>query len=463
MSSPATLEARIGRWFAATIVLLYGVVAVGLWASTRERGRQYAVLTLKTEAEAVAAYVAETGRTDASELAEAEIDPFPIWIRLVAGPEIVAATPGAPDVPSASPEATTERLYLRPPGASKPVLVVRHAIGGRSQRIREGLAVEAIGDLTSLRRTEDRLASGLALLGLVIIPLAVLGGRLVARRALRPLAGLVTDIRGLESAGLDARLGVPTGAVEEVTTLAASFNDVLSRLEASIVAMRRFTADASHEIRNPLSVMRTGIEVALRRERDADEYRTLLRENLQEIEHLQATLEGLLALARNEPGQPPPIQHQRIDLSTLARDSCARFEAVAAEIGSRLETSIETELELDGDPLLMRLLLFNLLDNAFKHGPPGDTVRLVAERHGEALRLTVANGGPPIPGELRDRIFDRYVRGGAEKRDGAGGLGLSVVSWAAEAHGGTARLLDSEVGSCFEVTLPGTDRTAGAD
>jgi signal transduction histidine kinase len=454
----STLEARIGAWFGVTLVALYGVVAVGLWASTRERGRQYAVLTLKSEAEAVAGYVGETGRTDAPELAEPELDPFPIWIRLVAGPEIVAATPGAPDVPAASPAVTTEHLYLRPPGASKPVLVVRHAVGGRSRRIRDELAVEAIGDLSALRRTEDQLAGGLALLGLVILPLAALGGRLLARRALRPLAGLVDEIEGLAAAGLDRRLGIPPRAVAEVATLAASFNDVLSRLETSIVAMRRFTADASQEIRNPLSVMRTGIEVALRRDRDAGEYRTLLAENLHEIVHLQATLEGLLALARSEPGQPPPIQRLPVDLSALAREACARFEAVAAELGSSLVAEIAPGLELVGDPNLLRLVLFNLLDNAFKHGPRGEAVRLAAERDAGALCLRVANGGAPIPPELRERIFDRFVRGAAERRDGAGGLGLSVVRWVAEAHGGAVRLLDGDEGTCFEVTLPATAR-----
>lgn len=455
MKRRSTLEARIGLWFAATIVVLYGVVAFGLWASNRERGRLYAVLTLKTEAEAVATYVASTGRQDAPELAEAEVAPFPIWIRLVSGTTVVAATPGAPAVPAGSPEGTSERIYLRPPGADKPVLVVRHTVGGRGRRLAEDLVVEAIGDIASLRQTEDRLAGGLLVLALVLIPIAVLGGRLLARRALRPLAGLVEEIRGLGSARLDNRLGIPAHAVDEVAILASSFNEVLSRLEQSIVAMRRFTADASHEIRNPLSIVRTGLEVALRRERTSEEYRTLLRENLQEIERLQATLEGLLALARTEPGQPPPIQRQAVDFSALADETCARFQAVASELGSRLESAITPGLTLTGDPRLLRLVLFNLIDNAFKHGPAGDRIRVEAARDGELVRLRVANGGAPVPPALRERIFERYVRAGSEQHDsGVGGLGLSVVRWVAEAHGGAARMVDVAAGNCFEVALP---------
>lgn len=453
MKRPA-LESRIGAWFAATIVVLYGVVAVGLWASTRERGRQYAVLTLKTEAEAVATYVAATGRRDAPELAEAESEPFPIWIRLVSGPQVLAATPGAPDVPAASPEGTDESLYLRPPGARKPVLVVRHAIGGRSRRLGEDLAVEALGDIASLREAERRLAGGLVVLGLVLIPLAVLGGRLLARRALSPVAGLVAEMRALDPARLDGRLAVPPRAVDEVATLASSFNDVLSRLEESVVAMRRFTADASHEIRNPLSVLRTGLEVALRRERAPEEYRTLLRENLQEIERLQATLEGLLALARSEPGQPPPLQRQPVDLSTLTEETCARFQAVAGELGSRLTAAVAPGLTLTGDVRLLRLVLFNLIDNAFKHGPAGGEIAVELARRGDTVRLRVTSAGAPIPPELRERIFDRYVRAGTQRDSGVGGLGLSVVRWVAEAHGGAARMAPSDAGNCFEVTLP---------
>lgn len=445
----------MGVWFTVTLVVLYGVVAFGLWASNRERGRLYAVLTLKTEAEAVATYVAATGRQDAPELAEAEEAPFPIWIRLVSGPRVVAATPGAPDVPAASPEGTDEWIYLRPPGASKPVLVVRHAIGGRSRRLGEDLAVEAIGDIASVRQTEERLAGGLTVLGLVLIPLAALVGRLLARRALRPIAGLVGEIRSLGSVRLDGRLGIPPHAVDEVAVLASSFNEVLSRLEESIVAMRRFTADASHEIRNPLSILRTGLEVALRRERSPEDYRTLLRENLQEIERLQATLEGLLALARTEPGQPPPIQRQTVDFSTLAAETTERFQAVAGELGSRLDSEIAPGLALTGDARLLRLVLFNLIDNAFKHGPPGDSIRVEAARDGGLVRLRVANSGTPIPAALRERIFERYVRAGSEQRDaGVGGLGLSVVRWVAEAHGGGARMVDAAEGNCFEVTLP---------
>lgn len=455
MKRRPTLESRIGAWFAATIVVLYGVVAVGLWASTRERSRQYAVLTLKTEAEAVATYVAATGRRDAPELAEAEQEPFPIWIRLVSGSTILAATPGTPDVPAASPQGTDDSIYLRPPGARKPVLVVRHAVGGRSRRLAEDLGVEAIGDISRLRRSERQLVGGLAVLGLVLIPLAVLGGRQLARRALRPLAGLVTEMRAIDPARLDGRLGVPANAVDEVATLAASFNEVLTRLEESIVALRRFTADASHEIRNPLSVLRTGLEVALRRERAPGEYRTLLRENLQEIERLQATLEGLLALARSEPGQPPPIQRQAVDLSTLAAETCARFQAVAGELGSRLETAIAPGLAVVGDSRLLRLVLFNLIDNAFKHGPAGGEIGVALDRTADALRLRVTSGGAPIPAALAERIFDRYVRAGNEQRDsGVGGLGLSVVRWVAEAHGGAARLAPATTGNCFEVTLP---------
>jgi len=453
VSGRPTLESRIARWFAATFVLLYGVVAGGLWLTSRERGRDFALLSLKTEAESVALYVATTGRLDPPELTEAEAHPFPIWIRVSDGRAVVASTPGAPQVPTGAPIGTDEARYQRASPAAEPYLVMRHLVGGGVRRDGRPLAVEAIGDLSSLRAGERRLGALLALLGVVVIPLATRGGRTLARRALQPIAGLVEEIRRLEPAHLEQRLTTPDGAVEEVAVLARGFNETLDRLEQSSVATRRFAADASHEIRNPLSVIRTGLEVALRRDRPPDEYRALLRENLEEIVHLQATLDGLLEVARATPAGGAPAQRERVDFSRLVAEALERFRAVAAERSVALTPDIAPALAVDGDPRLLRLLPFNLIDNALKHGPTGGGVRVEAGVDAEGVVLRVASDGAPVPPELRERIFERYVRGGATRAD-IGGLGLAVVRRVAEAHGGAVRRLDTRQGNCFEVRLP---------
>jgi len=450
-----TLEQRVGLWFAFSLLALYLVVAAGVWGSSYRNGRTNALIMLKTEAEAVASYVAARGRLDAPELAKPEEDPFPIWVRISSGGKTLAETPGTPAVASGAPESTDQALYQRVAGEREPYLVVRHAIGGRGARLGPALTVEAIGDVHPVRSVERRLGWGLGLLGVLLLAPAAWGGRRLARRALAPIGGLVADIRNLDPGRADRRLHVPADAVDEVAVLADAFNGVLARLEVSLESMRRFTADASHEIRNPLAAMRTGVEVALRRERGLEEYRSLLAENLDEIVRLQSVLEGLLELARIQPDAPVPLQRGAVDLAQLARDTAERFATVAAERGVRIEVAADVANPVEGDERLLRLVLFNLIDNALKHGPAGRPVTVTVGHDRGRCRIRVTDRGNGIPPELAERVFERGVRGPATAgRSEAGGLGLSVVRWVAEAHGGAARLARGGEGTTFEVELP---------
>ena len=119
---------------------------------------------------------------------------------------------------------------------------------------------------------------------------------------------------------------------------------MLARLERSVATLRRFTADASHEIRNPLSILRTGLEVALRRERSPEEYRRLLAENLEEIDQLHATLDGLLALGRAEPGRRPELTREAVDFGALVQRTAERFATAAAERGATIRLAAATSL-----------------------------------------------------------------------------------------------------------------------
>jgi signal transduction histidine kinase len=445
------LVSRLGWWFAASLLALYGIPAVLVYFYASAQARQYAVLTLKTEAEAVAGYVAETGALDAPEFREAEEAPIPMWLRLTEGGRVLARTPGTPAVPLPGPEADDSVVSVTFLPTDPPYVVVRHQIGGR----RTATSVEAIGSMAPLLRAQRRLGLGLLAVGLVLIPLAAFGGRALARQALRPIAHLVAAIRELDPGGhLDGRLRLPESGVEEVAVLSRTFNVLLGRIEEGVERMRRFTADASHEIRNPLSVLRTGLEVALRRERTAGEYQELLRENLEEIDRLQAVVEGVLLLARDVPGHELRLARAPVDLAELVRATAAFFAAPAAERGVRIEAGADPGLEVSGDAGLLRLVVFNLLDNALKHSPEGEPVRVEARLRDGAAVLAVADRGPGVRPEDRDRVFERFFRGGPASGSGVGGLGLSVVRWVAEAHGGTARLLDTGRGAAFEVVLP---------
>ena len=454
MKRRRSLEDAFTWWFAGTLLLLYGVLATVAAVDSAADAHRDVVMALKGEAEAVAAYIAATGRLDAAELAAPEREPVPLWLRVVAGGKEVAATPGAPALPVLprdEAEAATrgEAVTVESPGIGS-VVLVRHAIGGLGR----GLAVEAIGSTAPLAASRLRLRLVLVLVGLIVIPAAALGGRLLARWALRPVDALVAAIGTIDSERLGERLTLPADAAAEVATLAAAFNRLLDRLQASVETTRRFTADASHELRNPLSVLRTGFEVALRRPRPAEEYRDLLRRSLEEIQRVQTVVEGLLALARDAPGQREALQPEPVDLARLSEQTAAAFAAVASEAGITIERHVPAALTMTGDPRLLRLLLFNLLDNAIKHSPDGGRVVLAAEAFGDGVRFVVEDGGPGVAPEHRGRLFDRFYRASRADGQGVGGLGLAVVRWVAEAHGGSAALLDREHGAAFEVVLP---------
>ncbi|HEX6899875.1 MAG TPA: ATP-binding protein [Thermoanaerobaculia bacterium] len=451
MKRSGSLVARLTWWFAISLLALYGVPAVLVYFYASAQARQYAVLTLKTEAEALASYVAETGAFDAPELREMEETPIPTWMRVTRAGRILAMTPGSPPVaslPDPDRAGLVVDVVFLP--TKPPYVLVRHQVGGGEK----GTYVEAIGSMQPLLYAQRRLGAGLLLVGLVIIPLAALGGRALAQRALRPIGGLVSAIGGLDPNRLDQRRPLPESGVEEVDVLSRAFNALLDRLDEGVERMRRFTADASHEIRNPLSVLRTGLEIALRRERSPREYQELLRENLQEIDRLHAVVEGILLLTRDTPGNELRLARDPVDLGELAGSTAASLAAYAAEQGVRIETVAESGLVVSGDAGLLRLVVFNLLDNALKHSPPGETVRLETYRNNGAATLVVSDHGPGVRPEDRERLFERFYRGGPAAGTGVGGIGLSVVRWVAEAHGGSTRLLETEKGAAFEVVLP---------
>lgn len=451
-SRSRSLKVIFGWWFAATLLSLYGVISAAVYLHTRSSTQRDIQLIVKSEAETVASYIGSTGRLDPPELAEPERSPFTIWIRIVENGRLVAATPGTPDLPI-EPHSRVQDSSdtVRMVSGDDPLVIVHHDVGGD----RPDVIVEAIGLVAPALQAQRRVRLGLLLGGLVVIPVAALGGRLLAARAMRPVDSLVTAIHRLDSERLGDRLAFAGPMVDEIAVLTGAFNDLLARLEASVQTMRRFTADASHEIRNPLTILRTGFEVALRRPRSAEEYQSLLRKHLQEIDRLERVVEGLLAFARLEPGRETPIVRERLDFSRLVDESAASFEEMAAERHVAIARSIVPGLEVLGDASLLRLIGFNLIDNALKHSPDGTTVEISVAPAGGNLRLVVADRGRGVPEQDRERIFERFFRNEQEPgRNAVGGLGLSVVSWVSATHGGSVRLLDQAPGAAFEVLLP---------
>jgi signal transduction histidine kinase len=252
------------------------------------------------------------------------------------------------------------------------------------------------------------------------------------------------------TAGEPSRLPVPA-ARDEVSRLAVTLNDMLARLQAAFEHERRFVADASHELRTPLALLRTELELALRRPRSHDELESALRSAAEETQRLSRLADDLLLIARADQG-PLPMQQDVVAASDLLTDAAARFANRANALGRELRVE-PTGLQVEADPLRVGQALVNLLENALTHGD--GTVELEAEERDGFVELHVRDSGPGFPDDFTARAFDRFSRADEARSGGGSGLGLSIVELIARAHGGGAGLTNVPSGGAdVWISLP---------
>lgn len=296
----------------------------------------------------------------------------------------------------------------------------------------------------------------LVAVSVTVLLLGGIGGWLIARRALGPLSRMAEHARRITAEALHERLAPEERSGVELDLLRDAFNETLERLEGSFEQLRRFTADASHELRTPLTALRSVGEVALRSERSAVEYREVIGTMLEEVDRLSRLADELLALARAEAGSTH-LKLESLSLSAVAAEVADQLSVLAEERDQVLETDLVSSAPVRGDRLALRQAVLNLVDNAIKYAPEGSVVSIRSGVTGSSSFLEVADQGPGIAPEHRGRVFERFYRvDPSRSRDmGGTGLGLSLVKWAAEAHGGRVELR-SEVGqgSAFRLVLP---------
>lgn len=293
-------------------------------------------------------------------------------------------------------------------------------------------------------------------LSLPLVVLVVVGGVWwVTGRALVPFRALADAIEGVQSDRLDKRVVEPA-AQDEIQRLAVSFNALLARLEKSFAQTRRFAADASHELRTPLTIMRGEVEQILRQPNLPPAALSKLVSLQDEIARLDRITEQLLQLARFDAGHVV-LEAKAIGFSELLGGICEDAELLATAAGVSFEVKLEPGVRVKGDELHLRRLVLNLLDNACKYNRPAGRVRCELTEEADDAVLIVANTGPGIQAELRDRIFERFFRADASRTKSHGhGLGLALCWEIVELHGGRLTLLASrEPGwTEFEIRLP---------
>ena len=298
---------------------------------------------------------------------------------------------------------------------------------------------------------------------------ACVAGWFLAERSLSPIAAMSERARTIGETNLDARLPV-ANEQDELGELALVFNELLDRLERAFGQleraygqMRQFIADASHELRSPLAAVRGEVQVALKRPRDGNEYRESLEVIHEEAVHMSRIVEDLFLLARADAGERI-VDRLPLDLDDLVVECCRIVRPIAEGRGVALAVEPVTgEVEVKGDEVLLRRAILNLLDNAVKYTEVGGTVRVAVVPDVNSVRVDVTDTGIGVRPEDADRIFERFYRvdKARSRSDGGAGLGLSIVRWAVEAHGGAVSL-ESEFGhgSTFMIRLPSSSQSA---
>jgi len=322
--------------------------------------------------------------------------------------------------------------------------------------------VQAGMPLAGVDAALDRYLQILLALFPVGLGLAAAGGAWIAGRALAPVRAMAQQAREITAADLARR--VPRrGAEDELDYLADTLNVVLARLEAAFTELRRFTADAAHELRTPLTALKSGLEVALRHPRTAEEHARTLQGSLEEVDRLVRLAEDLLLLSRATSGAG--LARRRVELEPLVLEVFDIGLRLADGTGVSVRMGDAEPAAVMGDAIALRRLLLILVENAVKYTPAGGVVelslsRVLAAEVGEAgpeILLTVRDTGIGIDPADHARVFEPFVRldDARSRETGGAGLGLAIARSIALAHGG-AITLDSEpkAGSVFTVRLP---------
>jgi heavy metal sensor kinase len=467
---PSTLRWKLTVWYAGTLAL--GLVLLGglIYGLVRYQLLRHHDPALEEAAARVEAVLAQ--QTDWEHLTGDQRDQLDRIGRLILFHEasgegrVLYRSPAAFDVPvpSALPSSrqtamTGDSGEFDTLGESPPLRIYSRLY--RSQSGRRGVirVVERLGDVTTP-------LTSLSLALLLLAPLAVLASGVVsyclARSALAPVDAVTRLAREIEATSLGRRLP-PTGTEDEIGRLVETFNQMITRLEGSFEGMKRFTADASHELRAPLARLRGVVDVALSRPRQPDEYRKTLAAVGDDVDRLRSITDDLLLLARADAGRID-LERCPVRLDVVAAEAVESLLPAAVERGVALRVEGDGPLVVVGDERWLRQLVADLLDNALKYAQPvrqaarpaAVTVRLLAADR--TATLAVEDTGPGLPPGTAERIFERFYRGDAapgRPAEHGAGLGLAIAAWIAQAHDGTIRAENLATGgSRFEVRLP---------
>ena len=483
-----SIRGRLTLWYATALILSIAIFAVVLYFARRSATYQDLEQRIQSEADLTAGILAESYRARGS-LVEKDTAGRPVLTAevaavlevvpdfllvtsrdgrlLFASPDARALTFGqfeqlsgiAQPPPAESPH-TTGRVRVRPNGPTLHYIV--RAVPDAGDQFG---AIFAGADTQSAElRLEQLLLTILIAFFVGVVPAILVGGWLAAR-ALEPVDRIITEVREItDGRSLHRRLALPMTR-DELSRLAETLNQMMTRLERSFAALRRFTADASHELKTPLTVVRAGVERAITRPGMPQEALAPLEETLQEVNRMTELLDSLLTLARADEGRAE-LHREPVDLREIIEEAGETGELLAEHAGVGIEIHLPPEpVVLPLDRSRMRQLALNLIENAVKYTPRGGQVSVELAGNDGRVVFSVADTGIGIaPGDL-PHVFDRFWRADSARTrtsERAGtGLGLAICKWIAEAHGGTIDVQSRPGrGTTFTVGLPRSDTSS---
>ncbi len=452
-----SIRSRLTAWYACILMIAFAATGAGAWFDMRDSIHETADTDLRTRLNLLRDDVTNEPPEEPSGSPEFFTDLSQAagpWVRIAEGGRWLYEAPAAlsrgtplPDAARLPREGVTRTLRIG--DHAYRLLTAPVITDGRTWSVEIGLPID------NLYETLDHLAWTVALASPLVLLLASAGGYWMSRRALAPVDRITRTAQTIGAHNLDQRLPI-SGTDDELDRLSGTLNSMVARLEDAFRHVTQFTADASHELRTPVAVIRTAAELARTRSRTEAEYVKALDQILAESERTTRLIDDLLLLARAD-ANAEALATEPMDLATALREACGEGQILADAAGLRVDVRLPDACATTGDPQALRRLFLILLDNAIKYTPRDGTVAVTMTcGHGEAV-IEVRDTGSGVVLKDLPHLFERFYRVNADRSraTGGAGLGLSIALWIANRHGG-AISVDSTpgAGSVFRVTLP---------
>ena len=289
-----------------------------------------------------------------------------------------------------------------------------------------------------------------------VLLLTALIGRFIARRALKPVAKITQTAKDIGSgANLSQRIPVPE-VKDEIGELALTFNSMMDRLESSFSQMRQFSSDASHELRTPLTVLKGQSELTLGKERKPKEYQQVISSNLEEIQYMSKVLEDLFMLSKSDENQIA-LDYESVDLKLLIEEICRHAQIIASEKNIKIVIAYIERIQVYGDPVRLRQMIWNVIVNGIKYTQPDGEVTISLQEKKDIALITIQDNGIGISNSDLPLIFNRFYRvdKARSREEGGTGLGLSICKFIVDAHKGSIDIESTlGEGTKFKIKLP---------